>query len=143
MREHSRMGFNRRKMEDERRRAAEKKAAQQRATDPQIMEDAERPVALWNERQQMPMLFSPTIGAAIAAGYWFLWVRCPACRTINAIDLRTLDRHHDAAITSLIPVLSCRSCRPNAPFAELVRLSRKSIADEMREEHQRRVLGGK
>jgi hypothetical protein len=143
MHEHSRMGFNRRKMEDERRRAAEKKGAEQRTTDPQIMEDAERLVAVWNERQkqQMPMLFSPTIGAAIAAGYWFLWVRCPACRTINAIDLRTLDRHHDAAITSLIPALSCRSCRPNAPFAELVQLSRKSIADEMREEHQRRVLG--
>jgi phage FluMu protein Com len=37
----------------------------------------------------MPMVFSPTIGAAITAGYWFLWVRCPSCRTINAIDLRT------------------------------------------------------
>jgi hypothetical protein len=142
MREHSGMGFNRRKMEDERRRDAEKRAAEQRATDPQIMEDVERLVAVWNERQQrqMPMLFSPTIGAAIAAGNWFLWVSCPACRTINAIDLRTLDRHHDAAITSLIPALSCRSCRPNAPFADLVRLSRKSVADEMREEHQRRVL---
>ena len=46
-----------------------------------------------------------------------------------------------AAATSLIPALSCRSCRPNAPFAELVRLSRTSIADEMREEHRRRVLG--
>ena len=46
-----------------------------------------------------------------------------------------------AAVTSLIPALSCRSCRPNAPFAELVRLSRTSIADEMREEHRRRVLG--
>ena len=67
------------------------------------------------------MIFSPTIGAAIRAGYWFLWVRCPACRTINAIDLRTLDRHPDAAVTSLIPALSRRSCRPNAPFAELVR----------------------
>ena len=75
----------------------------------------------------MPMLFSPTIGAAITAGYWFLWVRCPACRTINAIDLRGLDRHPDAAVSSLIPALSCRSCRPNAPFAELVR----RIADEM------------
>jgi hypothetical protein len=49
------------------------------------------------------MLFSPTIGAAIAGGYWFLWVRCPACRTTNPIDLRTLDRHHNAAVTSLIP----------------------------------------
>jgi len=55
--------------------------------------------------------------------------------------LRTLDRHYDAAVTSLIPALSCRSCRPNASFAELVRLSRTSIADEMRMEHTRRVLG--
>ena len=137
------MGFNRRKMEDQRRDAAEKEATGRRATDPQILEDAERLIAAWNERQEkrMPMLFSPTIGAAIAAGYWFLWVRCPACRTINAIDLRTLDRHGDGAVTSLIPALSCRSCRPNAPFAELVRLSRMSIADGMREEHRRRVLG--
>jgi hypothetical protein len=31
--------------------------------------------------------------------------------------------------------------RPNVPFAELVRLSRTSIADEMLEEHHRRVRG--
>ena len=108
------------------------------------MEDAEQLIAGWNERQakRMPTLFSPTIGAAIAAGYRFLWVRCPACRTTNAINLRTLDRHRDAAVTSLIPALSCRSCRPNAPFAELVRLSRTSITDEMRIEHTRRVCWG-
>jgi hypothetical protein len=137
------MGFNRRKMEDQRRTAAEKEAANRRATDALVFEDAERLIAAWNERQEkrMPMLFSPTIGAAIAGGFWFLWVRCPACRTINAIDLRTLDRHPDAAVSSLIPALSCRSCRPNAPFAELVGLSRTSIADEMRIEHTRRVLG--
>jgi hypothetical protein len=137
------MGFNKRKMEDQRRQLAEREAAARRATDAQVLEDAERLIAAWNERQarRMPMLFSPTIGATIAAGFWFLWVRCPACRTINAIDLRTLDRHRDAAVTSLILALSCRSCRPNAPFAELVRLSRTSIADEMREERRRRVLG--
>ena len=68
------MGFNRRKMEDECRRVAEKQAAERRATDPQIIEDAERFVATWNERQErrMPMLFSPTIGAAITARYWYL-----------------------------------------------------------------------
>jgi hypothetical protein len=137
------MGFNRRKMEDRCRQAAEKEAAARRAIEKQILEDADHLVAVWNERQAkwMPMLFSPTIGAAITAGYWFLWVRCPACRTTNAIDLRTLDLHRDAAVTSLIPSLSCRSCRPNAPFAELMRLSRTSIADEMRDEHRRRVLG--
>jgi hypothetical protein len=53
-----------------------------------------------------------------------LYAKQSACRTINAIDLRALDRHPDAAVTSLVPALSCRSCRPNAPFAELVRLSR-------------------
>ena len=137
------MGFNKRKLADQHREAAEKEAASRRATDAQVLEDAERLITAWNERQAagMPMLFSPTSGAAITAGYWFIWVRCPACRTINAIDLRTLDRHRDAALTSLIPALSCRGCRPNAPFAELVRLSRTSVADEMREEHRRRILG--
>jgi hypothetical protein len=108
-----------------------------------VLEDTERLIGAWNERQakRMPMLFSATIGAAITAGYWFMWIRCPACRTTNAIDLRTLDRHRVAAVTSLIPALSCRSCRPNAPFAELVRLSRTSIADEMREEHRRQMVG--
>ena len=106
------MGFNRRKMEDQRGAVAEMETAGRRAT--QVLEDAERLINAWNERQakRMPMIFSPTIGAAIAARYWFLWVRCPACRTTNAIDLRTLDRHPDAAVTSLIPALSCRSCRP-------------------------------
>jgi hypothetical protein len=85
------------------RQAAEREAAARRATDAQVLEDGERLITAWNERQakRMPMLFSPTIGAAITAGYWFLWVRCPACRTTNAIDLRTLDRHRDAAVTSL------------------------------------------
>jgi hypothetical protein len=120
------MGFNRRKMEDQRRELADKEAAARRATTARVLEDAERLIADWNERQarRVPLLFSPTIGAAIAARYWFLCVRCPACQTINAIDLRTLDRYPHAAVTSPIPWLSCRSCRPNAPFAELVRLSR-------------------
>jgi hypothetical protein len=132
-----------RKMDADRKTMADAEAATRRATDAQVLEDAERLIGAWNERQakRMPMLFSPTIGAAVAARHWFLWARCPACCTINSIDLRALDRHHDAAISSLIPSLSCRSCRPNAPFAELVRLSRTSIADEMREEHRRRVLG--
>jgi hypothetical protein len=137
------MGYNRRKMEAEQKAKADAEVAVRRATDAQVLEDAERLIAAWNERQanRMPMLFAPTIGAAIAARHWFLWVRCPACRTTQAIDLRDLDRHRDAAVTSLIPALSCRSCRPNSPFAELVRLSRTSIADEMREVHSRRILG--
>jgi hypothetical protein len=39
------MGFNRRKMEDQRQQAAEKVAAARRAADAQILEDAERLIA--------------------------------------------------------------------------------------------------
>jgi hypothetical protein len=133
------MGFNKRRMESERAAVTAKEAEARRALGPQISEDAERLIATWNARQEarMPMLFSPTIGAAITARYWYLWVRCPACRSTSSIDLRTLDRHRDAAVTGLIPALSCRSCRPNAPFAELVRLSQTSSAEEMREERRR------
>ena len=40
------MGFNKRKMEDRRRQAAEKEAAARRATERQILEDADRLVAV-------------------------------------------------------------------------------------------------
>ena len=70
-------------------------ATARRATDAQVREDAERLIGGWNERQarRMPLLFAPTIGPALAARYWFLWVRCPACCTTQAVDLRALDRH--------------------------------------------------
>jgi hypothetical protein len=87
------MGFNKRKMGDRRRQAAEKELLHARATEKQILEDADHLITVWNERQakRMPMLFSQTIGAAITAGYWFLRARCPACRTTGDVDLRTLD----------------------------------------------------
>jgi hypothetical protein len=99
------MGFNKRKMEDARRQEAEKEAAARRELGPQILEDAVRLVESWNARQaaHMPMLFSPTIGAAITAGYWFLRARCPACRTTGDVDLRALDWRHGAAVTALVP----------------------------------------
>jgi hypothetical protein len=39
------VGFNRRKLEDQRREAAEKEVATRRATDAQVLEDAERLIA--------------------------------------------------------------------------------------------------
>jgi hypothetical protein len=87
------MGFTRRKLEDRRRKAAEQGASARRATEKQILEDADHLIGVWNERQakRTPMLFSPTMGAAITAGYWFLRARCPACRTTGDVDLRALD----------------------------------------------------
>jgi hypothetical protein len=65
------MGFNKRKLQDQHRQAAEKEAAKRRATDAQVLADAERLIAAWNERQALhaPMIFSRTIGAAIRVGY--------------------------------------------------------------------------
>ena len=77
------------------------------------------------------MQFVPVeTGAAITAGYWFLRARCPACRTTGDVDLRTFDWHRGAAVTVLTPALSCRSCRPNAPFAALLCLSKSRVAEE-------------
>jgi hypothetical protein len=79
--------------------------------------DAKDLIAAWNERQarHMPLLFAPTIGAAVTARQHFLWVYCPVSRTTRDIDLRTLDRHRHPAVTKLIPWLSwiwiCRSAR--------------------------------
>jgi beta-phosphoglucomutase-like phosphatase (HAD superfamily) len=89
------MGFNRRKMEDQRRQAAEKEAAARRATDAQILEDAARLIAAWNERQakRMPMIFSPTIGAAITAGYWCAArLVAPRTRSTCARSIATVTR---------------------------------------------------
>lgn len=45
------------------------------------------------------MLFAPTIGTALAARYWYVLVRCPACRTTQSIDLRRLHRHRKVAVS--------------------------------------------
>ena len=63
-------GFNRLKMEERHRLVGEQAAASRRATDAQVLEDAERMIGVRNERQakRMPMLFLPTIGAAVPRG---------------------------------------------------------------------------
>ena len=116
------MGFNKRRMDSERNAAAAKEAAARRALGPQITEDSVQLVEPWNARQaeRMSMLFSPTIGAAITGGYWYLRASCPACRTTGDVDPRTLDWHRGAAVTALTPALSCRSaeravCRTRLP----------------------------
>lgn len=127
------MGFNKRKLADQIKGVADNKARPRRALPEQVRADAAELVGRWNERlvRGMPMLFSPMIGAALIAGKPYLWVRCPGCRATQAIDLRTLDRHRDTMLTSLIPALSCRSCRPHAQFAALVGVSAESMADAL------------
>jgi hypothetical protein len=58
-------------------------------------------------------------------------------------NVRTLESTHRFSRSLIMGAsflaLSCHSCRPNAPFAKPVRLPQMSIADEMHEEHRRRV----
>ena len=63
------MGFNRRKMEADRKAKADAEAAARRAADAQVIAEAECLISAWNERQvrRMPLLFAPSIGAALAA----------------------------------------------------------------------------
>lgn len=71
---------------------------------------------------------SPTISIATQARYYFLDVFCPGCRQTKQLDLRTVDRHERTRVEALIPSLSCRGCRPHAPFAELRGLSKENRA---------------
>jgi hypothetical protein len=88
--------------------------------------DARRIVAIWNGRRAKgrELWFHLRIGAAIAAGQPWLTFICPACQQIGEIDLRSLDRHPNATIESLVLSLSCRRCRPNPPFVKLLGLSK-------------------
>lgn len=86
---------------------------------------AESAVAKWNaELQSWRWLrYSPTIGVALAARFYFLDVWCPGCQRAKQVDLRKVDRDRKMRIEGLIPSLSCRACRPSPPFARLLGLS--------------------
>jgi hypothetical protein len=69
-----------------------------------LSRDARRIVGIWNGRRAKgrELWFHLRIGAAIAAGYPWLTFMCPGCQQIGETDLRSLDRHPNATIESLI-----------------------------------------
>jgi hypothetical protein len=122
------MGFNRKKIELERKTEAEKQARARRALDTQILEDALRLVAAWNERQagRMPMLFSPTIGAAITARHWYSMGALPRLPDHDGNRLtqyRSSPRRGDYQPHSLAVV-------PVMPTARAVRRIGATVADQ-------------
>jgi hypothetical protein len=123
-------GPNRRRQERERARALEEQRQREVEARQVDIAEAVRIVEAWNAKLAAGrrILFSPTIGAAIISGHRWLTVLCPACGTVNEIDVGSLGRHPDASIMSLIPALSCRACRPHAPFAQLRGLARERMA---------------
>lgn len=114
-----------RRQVDKHLRALRYAEARQRASDDAAAAAyARRIVALWNARacRRQPS-FYPTFRTAVAAGTPKLTFMCPACHQVGEADLRTFDRHPDAAISSIISNLSCQCCSPNPPFARLLHLS--------------------
>ena len=79
------------------------------------------------EKRKRRLLKGPRISAKFAisqaTGGRAVKARTSARRQLGTVDLRTLDRHPGAAISSLIPSVSCRRCSPNAPFAKLEMLT--------------------
>lgn len=82
-------------------------------------------ITRWNSemREGRRPRYSPMIGVALDARFYFLDLYCPGCRQTKQIDLRQLDRHPQTTLENLIPSLSCRNCQPNPPFARLVALA--------------------
>jgi hypothetical protein len=119
------MGPNRRAQERERAAARAAEEARRAEAERKAIAEAEKIVAIWIARQAggRALWFYPTIGAAIAAGFPWLSFSCPGCGMVGSVDVRKLDRHPSASISSLIPSLSCRRCSPNPPFAKLESLT--------------------
>jgi hypothetical protein len=119
------MGPNRRALEREAAAAREAEAKIRRTTDKMAREDAERAVVERNARlaANVPIWTVPTIGAALTAARPWLAISCPGCGTITDIDLRTIDRHPDAAVTRLVLSLRCRVCNGRGPMPQLLGLS--------------------
>ena len=102
---------------------------------------AEHAVTSWNKLMERSATrhkpdWSPMVGVALAARFYFLDVVCPGCLQLKQVDLRTLDRHERTTLHGLIPLLSCKSCQPHPPFARLVRLSQHQWQSENQPAYQ-------
>jgi hypothetical protein len=119
------MGPGRHTLEREERARRRAEAEARRRTTRQMREDAACAIIEWNGRLQRdePISTVRTIGAALAVGYYWATIFCPGCRTVVDLDLRTIDRHPDAAVTSLLTALRCSFCVGNAPMPRLLGLA--------------------
>jgi hypothetical protein len=53
---------------------------------------------------------SPAIATALTAGFRWLQVVCPNCKTVGEVDLAALDRHPETPVYGLMPSLACKRC---------------------------------
>ena len=92
---------------------------------------ARRIVALFNARASRGRgyAFFPTIKCALVAETPIVRSVCPGCQQITHTDLRGVDHHPLATIAAIIPKVSCKRCRPNAPFARITGLQSAATDD--------------
>ena len=110
------MGPNRRAQERERAAAEAAAKAKGAEAERKAVAEAQKIVAVLNARQAggQALWFYPTIGADTAAGLPWLSFSCPACGQFGSVDLRTLDWHPGASISSFTERTVRRSGRSAA-----------------------------
>src|ERR1700693_2359942 len=98
--------------------------ARREAADRAKREEAVRVVEAWNAAVAAgrDMWWAPTIRAAIVAGRPWADIHCPGCRTNRSLDLRAIDRHPLASVSSLVLGLRCSWCRGAGPMPQITRL---------------------
>ncbi len=80
---------------------------------------------------------SPALGVALAAGFFWLDVKCHGCRQVKSIDIRSVDRHPLTALANLTLWLRCTNCdgRPRVSIRRIRNTQPESVMDE----HERRA----
>ena len=81
----------------------------------------------WHERLILGELPrpSPTLGAALAAGYRQL-VYCEGCRYSTHIPLRTFRRPIRTQLIDLAPLLVCERCGKRGPLPQIKGVTRRT-----------------
>ncbi|MCX7348709.1 MAG: hypothetical protein NTZ54_04030, partial [Alphaproteobacteria bacterium] len=89
---------------------------------------AKHVMALWNTALAAGWrtIFYPTVGTALATGCHWLHIVCPACQQMGETDLRKIDIHAKASISTVVRSMSCKRCSPHPPFARPLGATRRS-----------------
>lgn len=105
--------------EDKSRRRSKEQAENNRA-----LAEAIQIIDAWNSRLEanLPLFFSPTIGAALLTKHHWLRLHCSGCDIVTEVDLRVVPRDPDATITSILHSLACRRCHNKGPLPTLLGL---------------------
>jgi len=84
---------------------------------------------------------SVAMTVALAAGFFWLDVKCHGCRQVKTIDIRTVDRHPLTALANLTLWLRCTNCdgRPRVSIRRIRNTPPVSATDEHEQREQRKL----